>query len=411
MEELKVERPGRPQKHADPILVSSILLLAGLGFVTLYSSSNATPDQIFPGGQLFANGISKQITCEFIGIMIFLIASIFPIELLRRSVIPLIMFAVIIFFCYWPLTRQGVTINGATRWVEPFGLRFQPSEIIKVLIPLYFAHIADRKQVRINIVITGILPLVILTSTILSLLVFGQNDLSTAIIMGVDILALFVMSGGKRGYAITAFLVMIIAGALFILTDPGRVGRVRVFFNQEHDPQDLGFQLIQSKRSVSRGSFWGTGIGQTLENSSIPETEPDFIFSYYAERFGFIGVVLFFILFIIFAMRSYMASAGSGETFRRLVAGGLITILAVQTLMTVAVAVGSLPVTGITLPFFSSGGTSLIITYAIVGIIVNVSRTPTHSGFPERVGDFSKLRFSLKKGGWYYASSGVRNGR
>jgi cell division protein FtsW len=275
------------------------------------------------------------------------------------------------------------------------------------MLPLYLAHIADRKQKKINDLVSGIFPLIILTGIILYLVIIKQRDFSTGIIIGVNILVLFILCGGKTSYAITALAIMTILGVLFIVTSPERVSRMKVFFNPSYDRQGAGYQVIQSKQTVARGSLFGTGIEQNLEEGSIPETEPDFIFSYFAESFGFIGVLLFFLVFAVFVVRSFAVAKNSGETFRRLIAAGLTCMLAFQTMLTVGVAVGLAPVTGIPLPFFSSGGTSLIVTYMATGIIINISRTPSRSGYPEREGDFSKLHFSKKRGGWYFFNSGV----
>ena len=405
MDEFKIERSGQNRRIADPLLTCSILLLATFGFITLYSSSGAGPDSIFPSGRLFANTISKQLSCEIIGLFMLFIMSFFPLELARKAWMPFLMFCFIVLLCLLPLTPIGLRLNGAPRWVRFGSLQFQPSELVKLILPLYLAHIADRKQKKINDLVSGILPLIILTALVLYLVIIKQRDFSTGIIIGVNILAVFVLSGGKTSYAITAMAIMIILGALFILTSPERVSRMRVFFDPSHDQQGVGYQAAQSKQTVARGSLFGIGIEQNLEGGSIPETEPDFIFSYFAESFGFVGVMLFFLVFTIFIIRSFAAAKNSGETFRRLVASGLTCMLAFQTMLTVAVAVGMAPVTGIPLPFFSSGGTSLIVTYMAAGIIINISRTPFRSGYPEREGDFSKLRFSKKRGGWYFFNS------
>ncbi|MDR2149948.1 MAG: FtsW/RodA/SpoVE family cell cycle protein [Spirochaetaceae bacterium] len=408
MDEFKIERSGKTKRSADSLLVCSIFLLAAFGFITLYSSSGVTPDKIFPGGNLFANTISKQLSCEIIGLVMFFIMSFFPLELVRKAWMPFLMFCIIVLLCVLPLTPLGLRLNGAPRWVRFGSLQFQPSELVKVMLPLYLAHITDRKQKKINELVSGILPLMILTGIVLYLVIIKQRDFSTGIIIGVNILVIFVLSGGKTSYAITALAIMIIMGVLFIVTSPERVSRMRVFFDPSHDQQGVGYQAAQSKQAVARGSFFGTGIEQNLKGGSIPETEPDFIFSYFAESFGFVGVLLFFLVFSIFVVRSFAAAKNSGETFRRIIAAGLTCMLTFQTMLTVSVAVGLMPVTGIPLPFFSSGGTSLILTYMATGIIINISRTPYRSGYPEREGDFSKLHFSKKRGGWYFFNSGAR---
>ncbi|GHU23398.1 cell division protein FtsW [Spirochaetia bacterium] len=381
---------------ADFFLVISILLFAGIGFVTYYSASNAT--QIFPNGNIFADGVSRQITCEFIGIFLFFLTSRFNWEILRRSWMPVVILLFIVLLGFLPkIPVIGNTINGASRWAT-IGFRFQPSEFLKILLPFYFAHLADKKQERINNFFDGLLPLGALIVVVLFCLAFVQSDLSTAVLIGVNLFLMYIFAGGKRSYIISAGIALVIIGILFIINDAERVERVKIFLDSSKDTQDSGYQINQAQQAVRTGSFWGTGLGQRIEEGAVPESRSDFIFSYYAKRCGFVGVFFFFVLFGIFAFRAYVNALRAGETFRRLFGIGITTMIVTQVIMSVAVTAGALPVTGITLPFFSAGGTSLIVTFAEAGILVNISRIPHKNGFPDHGG--IGLNFSVREGGW-----------
>jgi cell division protein FtsW len=163
---------------------------------------------------------------------------------------------------------------------------------------------------------------------------------------------------------------------LLILIKPHRLARVRSFFHPEWDPQGAGFQVKASVLTLGSGGFLGTGIGQgTRKIASIPEVHSDFIFSAFSEEAGFLGVLCFFIVFAVFVWRSYRSAIKADTMFKFLLAFGLATMTASQALVNIAVVSGSLPATGIPLPFFSAGGSSLATTLFTAGLIVNVSRT------------------------------------
>ncbi|MDR2110690.1 MAG: FtsW/RodA/SpoVE family cell cycle protein, partial [Spirochaetaceae bacterium] len=154
-----------------------------------------------------------------------------------------------------------------------------------------------------------------------------------------------------------------------------RLRRLISFLWPEWEPLGAGYQVHASLLTIGSGGFWGKGIGQgTRKIASVPEIHSDFIFSSFAEESGLIGVFLFFVLFSIFAVQGYRASLRSGDPFRRLLAFGLVTMIVSQALLNIAVVSGTLPATGVPLPFFSAGGSSLATTLLTAGLIVNVSR-------------------------------------
>jgi cell division protein FtsW len=153
------------------------------------------------------------------------------------------------------------------------------------------------------------------------------------------------------------------------------VRRLISYIHPEWDPQGAGYQVRSSLLTIASGGFWGKGIGQgTRKIASVPEIHSDFIFSAFAEESGFLGVTLFFVLFSVFAIQAYRGACKSESAFRRLLASGLVTVIISQALLNIAVVSGSVPATGIPLPFFSAGGSSLATTLVCTGLIVNVSR-------------------------------------
>jgi cell division protein FtsW len=358
------------QRKTDHILIASILLLTGLGLVTLYSASYGFASNFFGDGMFF---ISTQLVYAGIGIVLFFIAMFFNLDLLRQLIFPIVLFT--FFLCvltYVP--GVGVTRNGAARWIGIGSKTYQPSELVKLVLPLYLAHIFDKKQNQMEHFGSGIFPQAIVT-VLFFLVIFWQNNFSTAMFITLNALLIFYLAGVKKRYFFISLGVIIPSAVLLVFTKEHRLKRVISFFWPDWDPQGAGYQVRSSVLTIASGGFWGKGIGQgTRKLASVPEVHSDFIFAAYAEEFGFVGIILFLILVTAFAVRGYKAAQKSEDVFRKLLAFGLVTMIVSQMLLNIGVVSGALPATGIPLPFFSAGGSSLATTLVIAGIIVNISR-------------------------------------
>jgi cell division protein FtsW len=278
----------------------------------------------------------------------------------------------------------GVSKNGAARWIRIASYTYQPSELVKLTLPLYLAHIfAKKEEEEIDKFSSGILPPVMITA-IFFLLIYLQNNFSTAVFLAANALFVFFIAGVRLRYFFSAIVMLLPLSSLLILTKEHRLRRLISFINPEWEPQGAGYQVRSSLLSIISGGFWGKGIGQgTRKIASVPEVHSDFIFSSFAEESGFLGVMLFCLLFAVFAARGYRAALGNGKTFSRLLGCGLVTMILSQTLVNIAVVSGFLPATGIPLPFFSAGGSSLATTLIMAGLVVNVSKhaeAPVYEG-------------------------------
>ncbi|MDR3167776.1 MAG: FtsW/RodA/SpoVE family cell cycle protein, partial [Treponema sp.] len=276
----------------------------------------------------------------------------------------------------------GVVKNGAARWIWLGKHTFQPSELVKLVLPLYLAHIFDKKQGELDSFSVGILPPVLIT-TVFFCLIYLQNNFSTAVFIAINALFIFFFAGVKIRYFVGALVILLPLSSFLILTKAHRLRRLVSFFWPEWEPQGAGYQVKSSLLTIASGEFWGKGIGLgTRKIASVPEIHSDFIFSAFAEESGFFGVILFFILFGIFAVHGYRGALRQDNTFRRLAVFGLVTMVVSQVLLNVAVVAGAVPATGIPLPFLSAGGSSLLVTLIIAGIIVNISRLPAKNRIP-----------------------------
>jgi cell division protein FtsW len=360
----------------DHVFIAGVIVLLGIGLVTLYSASTSFA-QRFMGNRLYF--ISRQLVYGAVGVPLFVMASVVPLKFVRALVpLAITLAAVLCVLTFVPYI--GVSKNGAARWISIGDFSYQPSEMVKFVLPLYLAHIFDKNQKQIDSFARGILPPTFIT-TLFFLLIYMQNNFSTAVFITVNALIMFYIAGVKFRYFLGAAVILVPVCALLVFTSSHRLLRVITFFWPDQDPLGAAYQLRSSIISIGSGGIWGRGIGKGVRKiSSVPEIQSDFIFSAYTEEMGFAGVLLFYLAFMVFAARGYRTALKQEDTFKCLLAFGLVTTIASQALINIAVASGMLPVTGIPLPFFSAGGSSLITCLAAAGLIVNVSRFKKDTG-------------------------------
>ncbi|GHV17494.1 cell division protein FtsW [Spirochaetia bacterium] len=379
VDQLHMESSGRRLRF-DHFLVASILLLTGLGLVTLYSASYAFAGRLFGDPHYF---ISRQVILGAVGIGFFIIASIIPLKLLRKFIMPLVLGAVGLCLLTF-IPGIGVSKNGAARWIQIGASNYQPSELVKLVLPLYLAHIFDKKREQIDVFTAGVLPPALVV-TLFFVLIYLQNNFSTALFIAVNALFIFFLAGVKLRYFFGAAVILLPISAYMVLTREHRLRRLISYIWPDLEPLGAGYQVRASVLTIGSGGVWGKGIGQgTRKMASVPEIQSDFIFSAYAEEFGLVGILLFYLVFFFFALRGYRAALRSDDGFKRLLALALVTIIVSQALANIAVVSGAIPTTGIPLPFFSAGGSSLATTLTIAGLIVNISRHTGESEHPAR---------------------------
>jgi len=348
----------------------TVTLLVGMGLVTLYSASYAFAARFFGDGNYF---IVRQLFFCAAGVICFFIFSRIKLDILRKLIIPLVCISAGL--CVLTLIPGiGVERYGASRWIEIGSFSYQPSEMVKFVLPLYLAHLLDKKANNLDSFFSGVLPPVVVTGLFFAL-IYGQNNFSTAVFLVFNAMIIFFLAGIHFRYFFAATMMIVPVSALLVFTKEHRVRRLVSFLRPQWDPLGAGFQVNASKDAIISSGLWGKGIGEgSRKLSSIPEIHSDFIFSAYVEEAGFIGVLLFFALFTVFAVLGFKAALNSKSIFGRLLAGGLTTLIATQAMLNTAVVSGALPATGIPLPFFSAGGSSLVTTMICAGLIANVAR-------------------------------------
>lgn len=270
-------------------------------------------------------------------------------------------------------------IKGARRWIQLGGFSLQPSEMAKYVIVLYLAKSLDEKGDEIKSFWKGVFP-VLLVAAIFAMLVLAEKNLSiTSVIMFVAFI-LITISGARKLHLFSIAGVGLLTGISLVLIAPYRLKRLTSFLNPWADPRGDGYQLIQSLLALGSGGFLGLGFGMSRQKAYyLPEPHNDFIFSVIAEETGFIGALMLIGLFLILIWRGVVIAIKCKDNFGTLMAMGITSVIAIQAIINLAVVTGSMPVTGVPLPFISYGGSSLLFNMTAMGILLNISRNRVKS--------------------------------
>lgn len=268
----------------------------------------------------------------------------------------------------------GVSRGGASSWLGIGAFSIQPSEFMKIAMIIFLAKYLSENQKRITSFIRGMLP-----SLLFVIMAFGiimlQPDLGTGVVLVATCVVMIYTTGAKISHFAGLGLVGLAGLAGLVLSAPYRMDRITSFLNPWADPQDTGFQIIQSLFAIGPGGLLGFGIGHSRQKFQyLPEPQTDFIFSIISEELGFIGAVMVLLLFFLLLWRGVRIALAAPDLFGSLLAVGVIGMVMIQVMINIAVVSGLMPVTGITLPFLSYGGSSLTLTLVSIGILLNVSR-------------------------------------
>jgi cell division protein FtsW len=363
------ERNKSPEKLDIPFLLM-VLVMSGIGMTALYSGSLGYAERVF-GDPLYF--VKRQAINLGIGLIFMFFLASLNLETCRKYLSRIVVVTLILSVLPF-VPGIGITKNGAARWIGIGSATFQPSELIKLVSVFFLANLFAKKHERLDEPSVSIYPAAVMTFVFVGI-VYLQNDFSTALFILVIALSLFFVAGVKISWFVRLCLLTLPFLALMILTKEYRVERVLSFIHPEHDPLGSGYQVNAALKALGDGGFWGMGLGNGIRKiSGIPEVQSDFIFAVWAEEMGFFGVLVYFGMLAGFALRGYWVSIRCPDHFRSLLGFGCTSIILLQSLMNCGVVVRFFPATGIPLPFFSSGGSSLLITLCLCGLIINVSR-------------------------------------
>ena len=359
------------RKRMDIGLLVTILILLSLGLIMVLSAS-APSALTYEGDSYFY--FKSQLVNACIGIAAMLFFSIVDYRLYNLGKIPLIALCIALGLLVLVLVPGvGVTVNGATRWIK-LGIMFQPSEIMKIALIVFLASRLSKDPKNNKKFWKGIFPNLIVVGVV-CLLLYKEPHYSAIGIIGIVSAIMIFISGMRLMQIIVAAPPILLVGIFYLLQDKYRVERITSFLNPWSDLLDTGWQAVQSLYAVGSGGLFGVGLGNSTQKYMyIPEPHNDFIFAIWSEEAGFIGAVAVIILFGIFIWRGITIAMKAPDMFGTLLAIGITSLVAVQALLNIAIVSALFPVTGIPLPFFSYGGTALIILLSSCGVLLNISR-------------------------------------
>jgi cell division protein FtsW len=354
----------------DHILFFVVIALMGLGLIMVYSASSVASLATLADGLYY---FKRQLVWVISGLLAMIGFSHLPYRKLESMAVPLLGFA--IFFLILVLI-PGVSrdIGGARRWLRFGGIGFQPSEFAKICFIIYMAHSINVRQDRIKSFLYGLLPDLFVTAIVFFLIYKAPNLSNAALVFGTYLTLYFVGNGPIVNLMglITGGLVLVFA---LIFHAGYRIRRFWAFLNPWDSAQTTGYHIIQSLVAIGSGGLLGLGLGQSRQKFFIlPERHTDFIFAIICEELGLLGGIVVIALFFIFLWRGIYIASRAPDLFGYLLACGITAIVGLQVIVNIAVVLSLMPTTGITLPFISYGGSSLVFLSVGVGILLNISR-------------------------------------
>lgn len=361
-----MEKNIRNKVDAQMLLLTILLVLMGL--IMLFSASYA---QAMGEGRSAYFYVIRQSIFAVIGLVCMFFASKVDYSVMHILAVPLYVASITLLIC---VELFGIEVNFAKRWIEIAGIQFQPSEIAKTAIILLFSSICVRNRKNLTDFWKGLMPFIMLLGVI-ALFTIRQPHLSATIIIAVTGL-IIIFIGGINLYQIFIPIAVGVAGAVLFIANTGYAQtRINVWLDPFSDFTGKGWQGSQSFITIGSGGLMGVGFGQGRQKHLyLPEPSNDFIFASICEELGFVGAMIIILLFGLFIFRGFIIATKAKDKFGTLLAVGIISKVAIQTIINLFVVTGLFPITGASLPFFSYGGTALVVQLCEIGVLLNISR-------------------------------------
>lgn len=351
-----------------PFLLLTLLLVA-IGVIMMFSASYA---RAFYKEGSSTYYFARQGGFALAGIVVMWIVSRINYQWWRVGSVPIMAAAVVLLILVPVIGKEE---NGATRWIRLFGIGFQPSELAKLAVVLCFAAMISFYRDRMQTFRYGVLPFAGILVVIAGLLYLEPHLSATLIILATGAVMMFLGGTKLRWFGLGAALVALVM-VVYLTTQGYASDRITAWRDPFSDQSDKGYQILQSLYAIGSGGMMGLGLGRSRQKYLyLPEEHNDYLFPIVCEELGFVGAVLVLLLFALLVFRGYWIAIHARDRFGSLVAAGITTLLLLQVFLNVGVVTNLLPATGISLPFFSYGGTALLVQLTEMGIILNISRS------------------------------------
>lgn len=362
-------RTGRP----DVLIVAVVVALLALGIVVVMSAASVT-DLIQHGDPYYH--VKRQLVWAVLGVVVMTVLARIDYRFLRLITVPALLGAFLLLVL---VLFVGTEVGGARRWIGFGFFNVQPSEIMKLALIMYLSAYITTKRGEVQRFVTGLVPPLLVTGAAFGLILL-EPDFGTAMVTALA--AVVVLFAGGVNYWQLVGVGVAAAPVLgyLVYSEQYRMRRFLAFLDPWADRMDSGWNVVQSLLAIGSGGLFGLGLGEGRQKYLyVPEQHTDFIFAILGEELGFIGTTFVLFLFAVFAWRGLRAALRAPDLYGSMLAVGITAMIVLQAFLNIGVVTGSLPTTGITLPFVSVGGSSLVVTLASVGILLNISSHGTRA--------------------------------
>ena len=366
------KRPAKRQEYKkgrmDIPFFAIMMIMLAFGLIMVFSASHASAFYRQNDSYYF---VRQQALAAILGLVAMAVIIGSNYKWLRHFAFPLMIVAIVLLVL---VLLIGKEVNDARRWIYIGPINFQPSEVAKLAVIVFFAHCMSVYEKHMKKFTTGVLPYVAILGVLAALLIKEPHFSGTILIGAIGMVMIFV--GGAPIGSLAAMGIIGAGGLGYIIMFTNyAAARIRIWRQPESDPSGLGYQILQSLYAIGSGGLMGLGLGQSRQKYLyLPEAHNDFIFSIICEELGFIGAMAVIILFALLIWRGFVIAFKAVDKFGCLLVIGIMTLVAVQFIINIAVVTNFMPVTGMPLPFFSYGGTALLLLLCEMGIVLNVSR-------------------------------------
>jgi cell division protein FtsW len=368
--------PSEALGPPDPVLAAVTIALMGVGVVMVYSASSVEATVVYKNPQFF---LQRQASHALVALGVLWATSRLDYRRLRHALPTYLAYggvAAMLLACVMGLGKRA---GGASRWLVVGPVQVQPAEMAKLALVLWLAYSLAKKGERVKSFSVGFVPHLIACGFLMALLL-RQPDLGSAVVLLLMTFSLLFAAGAKLGYIMGASIVGAGGVALLIMSKAYRMARLLAFLDMDNHRQDVAYQPFQSVMSFGSGGLSGLGLGQGLQVLYLPEAHTDFVAAIVGEELGFVGVLGLVAAYLLLVSRGIRSALRAEDDYGSYVAFGVSVMFGIQVLVNLAVAMAILPTKGLTLPFLSYGGSSLLVNAAAAGLLLSVSRRQRAAG-------------------------------
>lgn len=368
----KVEKTNtNKSKSIDYTFLFIIMLLLSIGLVMLLSASAPAGATKYGSSYHF---FGKQLLFVVVGLVFMVIVSKIDYRS-YKGLVPVIFVISLVLLALVAIPGIGIKLNGSRRWLPLPGFQLQPSELMKLAISMLFAYMVSTGKYKVERLREAFNPFLIILGVVAGLMLAEPHLSGTIVICGIGIWILVSAGMRVKMLLISSPIVASLVVLVLYFADENRYARIMRFLNPFEDMQNTGYQISQALYAMGSGGLFGRGLGQSVQKYSyLPEPYNDFIFSIACEELGLFGGAIIIVLFALLIIRGFRIALNAPDTYGTLLATGIIAQIAIQTTLNIAVATSSVPNTGVSLPFFSYGGTAILVLLVEMGVLLNISR-------------------------------------